>query len=85
MLWAGDSAYCPSCGVEVQSGMMGAMCPHRERCAFWPEDEDGGDFLDELSMRVPVAEWPRLWTAEEQESAQRAQPEAPPMPDGAGA
>lgn len=72
MLWAGDSAFCPSCGTEVQSGMMGAMCPHREKCAFWPEDDDG--FLDELAMRVPASEWPRLWTAAEQESAQRAQP-----------
>lgn len=44
---------CSVCGAEVTTGFMAAICPHRERCEFWPEDKESQKFLDDLGMRLP--------------------------------
>ena len=55
-----DDYKCEVCGIEVTSAMMGAMCPLREKCEFWPEDKASQDFLDGLNMRyVPGKGFPR--------------------------
>lgn len=46
-----DDFKCEVCGIEVTSGLMGAMCPLRERCEFWPDDKQSQDFLDSMGMR----------------------------------
>ena len=46
-----ETPRCDVCGIEVTSGLMGAMCPFREKCEFWPEDKESQDFLDSLKMR----------------------------------
>lgn len=46
-----DDYKCDVCGIELTSGLMAAMCPFRERCEFWPEDEESQRFLDSLGMR----------------------------------
>jgi hypothetical protein len=47
----GDDPRCEVCGAPVTSALMAAMCPHREKCEFWPEDKLSQDFLDGLGMR----------------------------------
>jgi hypothetical protein len=52
-----DDPKCNKCGVELTSALMAAMCPYREKCEFWPDDEESQKFLDSLGMRyVPQAE-----------------------------
>ena len=43
---------CSRCGAEVTTGFMAAICPHRERCEFWPDDKESQDFLDSMGMRL---------------------------------
>jgi hypothetical protein len=50
-----DDYKCEVCGIEVTGGLMAAMCPLREKCEFWPEDEESQQFLDGLNMRYPNA------------------------------
>lgn len=43
---------CETCGAPITTGLMAAICPRRERCEFWPDDEDSQRFLDDLGMRA---------------------------------
>ena len=48
---------CDRCGAPITTGAMAAICPRREKCEFWPDDEESQRFLDDLGMRLqPNAE-----------------------------
>lgn len=48
-----DDPKCDRCGAPITTGAMAAICPHREKCEFWPDDEESQRFLDDLGMRLP--------------------------------
>ena len=52
-----ECPHCNNCGAPITSGLMAAMCPHCEKCEFWPDHEDGQEFMDELGMRQPAQSW----------------------------
>ena len=39
---------CDKCGAPVTTGMMAAICPRAEKCAFWPADESSQEFIHAL-------------------------------------
>lgn len=43
-----DIPKCDKCGVELFTGLMAALCPLKEQCEFWPDDEESQDFLRAL-------------------------------------
>ncbi len=43
---------CDRCGAPITTGLMAAFCPHRERCEYWPEDEESQKFIDDLGLRL---------------------------------
>jgi hypothetical protein len=49
-----DDPKCDRCGAPITTGLMAAICPHREKCEFWPDDKDSQDFLDSFGWRVPA-------------------------------
>jgi hypothetical protein len=46
-----DDPKCDKCGAPITTAMMAAICPHRERCEFWPDDAESQAFLDSLGWR----------------------------------
>jgi hypothetical protein len=42
---------CDKCGAPITTAMMAAICPHRERCEFWPDDAESQAFLDSMAWR----------------------------------
>lgn len=42
---------CDKCGAPITTGLIAAICPHREQCAYWPDDLESQQFLDSLGWR----------------------------------
>ena len=40
-----DSPRCEVCGAELTTALMAAFCPRREQCHFWPDDDQGREFI----------------------------------------
>jgi uncharacterized Zn finger protein (UPF0148 family) len=40
-----DDMRCDKCGAPLTTAMMAVFCPAREKCEFWPEDEQGQQFI----------------------------------------
>ena len=36
---------CSQCGIELTTALVAVVCPRRDACAFWPDDEAGRDFV----------------------------------------
>lgn len=43
---------CERCQAPITTGMMAALCPLRERCEFWPEDQAGQEFVRAMRGEV---------------------------------
>lgn len=43
-----DDPKCDTCGAEITTGLMALFCPRKEQCEFYPDDEQGRQFLREL-------------------------------------
>jgi hypothetical protein len=39
---------CEKCGLPITTALMAVICPKREECEFWPEDEIGRQFIEEM-------------------------------------
>jgi hypothetical protein len=53
-----DCPKCDRCDAPITTGLMAAFCAHKEKCEFWPEDEDSQDFITELGFeRAKPQEW----------------------------
>ena len=55
-----DAPTCDRCGAPVETSAMAALCPHREKCEFWPDDEESQRLMDAWGWRLPAHCWPGL-------------------------
>jgi hypothetical protein len=49
------SVTCEKCGAPITTGMMAMICPHAEKCEFWPEDESSQEFVKQLRAQHPLS------------------------------
>lgn len=43
-----DGPTCDTCGVPITTGFLAFICPMKERCEFFPDDEDGQRIIREV-------------------------------------
>ena len=55
-----DAPRCDTCGAEITTGLMAALCPRRERCEFWPHEADPEtiQFMDWIGGRAASPDLP---------------------------